>query len=108
RARAGHEGDPRRTGGVAGGTGVELGIRRDRIKERVADETGLDAALQEERLLEGQEAEHKVGAAAEFVDPPAAPGPDLGRDEMDDLDAAALGDLGDREVRARRIDRDEG
>src|SRR5690606_32711938 len=51
------------------------------VKERVGDETGADAAALEPLLLEGEEAEHKIGAAAEFADAPGAPCPELRGDE---------------------------
>jgi len=50
----------------------------------MADEAGGDIPILEPLFFEGEEAEDAVGEAAEFANAPAAPGPELGRDKVDD------------------------
>ena len=103
-AGAGHEGE---LGGAlreASGGGVEGGDVQRLIKEHVPDEAGGDVATGEEGFLEGEEAEDQISQAAEFVDAPAAPGPDLRGDEVDDFGTDGFGEFADGEVGGGGID----
>src|SRR5262245_16889394 len=58
--------------------------------------------------LEWQRANDVVNAAAHLLDAPAAPGPELRRDEVKDRDAAGLGPLRQPPVKAGVVDQDDG
>ena len=107
-AGAGHHGDAGLAFAEGFGAAVEGFEVQGFVEEHVADELGGDVALLEEALFEGEEAEDHVGHAAELVDAPAAPGPDLGGDEVDDFDAAGFGEFADGEVGGGGVDGDMG
>src|SRR5206468_3832572 len=66
-----------------------------------------DAVLRQQLRLEGEDAQHVVAGALEFLDALHAPGPDRGADEVHGLDAAALEVFLEPEVEVRGVDADE-
>ena len=67
-----------------------------------------DAARVVPRRLEGEAAQHEIDEFLYFLDAPARPRPDLGRDEIDDRDAPRLGAPGDPPVQPRVVDQHDG
>ena len=75
----------------------------------VADVDGaLDAPASIPIGLEGEATEQDIDVFLHLLRPPAGPGPELGRDEPDDGDAAALGPFREGEIEAGVVDQDEG
>src|SRR5678815_5834100 len=65
----------------------------------------MNAPLEEERFLKGEEAQHQVRAPAQLADAPPTPGPDLRSDEVHHFDSVPLRDRAHRKIGSRRIDR---
>src|SRR5688572_31018720 len=72
----------------------------------MADERDRHARLAVERLLEREDHEQPRDGLADAVDSALAPGPDLGRDEVDDADAAAVQLAREPQVEVRIVDED--
>jgi hypothetical protein len=62
----------------------------------------------QQRWLEGEQAQHMVGAAGDRLDPARTPGPDRRTDEVDRLDAGRPQARLEAQVEVGRVDADEG
>ena len=66
-----------------------------------------DTVRGQQRRLEGKDAQHMVGGAADFFYPFRAPGPDAGADEMHRLDALCAQAALQLQVEIGRVHTDE-
>ena len=78
------------------------------IDQRMTHEGDGDSRLAVERLLEGEDHDHVRDALADRLHPPAAPGPDLRGDVVDDGDAAPLQLAREPEVEVGVVHEDRG
>ena len=90
----------------AAGRGLVRFLGND-IGQGVADVGGGNAVLREQFGLEGEQAQHVVGGAADLVDPAGPPGPDRGADEVHGAQARAAQAGFEVEVEVGRVDADE-
>ena len=104
RAAAGQQQHFRRAGRKLGGSRDGGGGQRT-IDHRMPDEARRHLPITEPFLLEGQQAQHAVGAATQLVQSPRPPRPQLRRHQMAHARAASLHALGNRKVGRRRIHR---
>ena len=83
-----------------------MGGRSHDLDERVADERDGHARLAVERLLEREDHEHAVDGLPDLLEPAAPPGPDLGRDVVDDRDSAPLQLAREAQIEVGVVDED--
>ena len=76
--------------------------------EGVADEGGVDVAGGVEGRFEGEDDEHLRDALLDPAEAAALPGPELGGDEPEDGDVAAVEFAGEAEVDVGEVDEDGG
>src|SRR5205085_5876270 len=82
--------------------------RRDRARERVADELDLiDAARLVPAALERKDGEHQVNVAAHLPDAVRAPGPELRAYVVDDSEPTAVEGAREREVEVGPVNEDD-
>ena len=82
---------------------------RELVEVGMAD---VDRILEPARVIPGrlerQAAQDEIDVLLDLLDPPAGPGPDLRRHEVEDRDAPRLGAAGDPPVQARVVDQHHG
>ena len=88
--------------------GRHVGLERNHLGQRMPDIGHRHAGGAVDRFLEGKDHQHVRDGALDLLDASAAPGPDLGADEVDRRDAFSAQLFLQAQVEARVVGADEG
>ncbi len=85
---------------------LRIGIRVERIRERVTDEIRRHPIARVERRLEREQTEDPVDRPRNRLHPGTSPGPNRGADDVDRADAGVAQSPLQTEIEIRRVDPD--